>query len=374
MDRSRLKVLYISRGYTTHDHRFLTSFVRSGWAPIHLPLLDERLDTRLLPEGSRTIHWTNDMREPATQADWDERQQRLEEIIDTMRPDVVIAGPVQSGAYLAALAGARPLVTVSWGSDLLVDADSTAFASSVTRYTLDSSDALFGDCRAVREAAHRHSSIADDRIVTIPWGIDLARFGPGESSLSLRSELGWTDNRIFISTRSWEPPYAIDVLIRAFALVHPRMPDARLLLLGDGSLDLEIHALVKELGLREWVHAHGRASYDQLPDYFRVADVYVSAAISDGTSISLLEAMACGLPAVVTDNPGNREWVEPGINGELARPGDAESLAAAMLAVVSPGADPMRMREVNIAAARRRANWEANFPEVATLVESLTAR
>ena len=75
----------------------------------------------------------------------------------SLQPDVVIAGPVQSGSYLAALAGAKPLVTVSWGTDLLVDADATDESRAITRYALDNSSAVFGDCLAVREAVHRHS-------------------------------------------------------------------------------------------------------------------------------------------------------------------------------------------------------------------------
>ena len=283
----------------------------------------------------------------------------------------MIAGPVQSGAYVAALAGAKPLVTVSWGTDLLVDADATDELRAVTRYALDNSAAVFGDCLAVREAVHRHSSIPDDRIVTFPWGIDLERFSPGPSSLTLRGDLGWNENEVFISTRSWEPLYAVDVLVRAFAQVREHRPSARLILLGDGSMEGEIRRMIDDFGLADLVHAPGRASYDLIPEYFRSADAYVSAAVSDGTSISLLEAMACGLPVVVSNSFGNLEWVRDGVNGALAAPGDVESLSAAMLSVVADPHEVARIREANIATARRRANWDANFPDLVTLVERL---
>lgn len=374
MDRPRLRVLYISRGYTTHDHRFLNSFVGAGWDPTHLPLGGERLDTRPLPEGVRTASWGSDTGELATPADWQNRRNRLIDLLSDTDPDVVIAGPVQSGALLAALARAKPLVTVSWGTDLLVDADASEEARFLTRYTLDNSAGVFGDCRAVREAVHRHSSIPDDRIVTFPWGIDLTRFKPGPSALTLRSDLGWEGKEVFISTRSWEPVYAVDVLVRAFALVLQRLPSARLMLLGDGSLEGEVRLLIKELGLEDFIHAPGRAPYSLLPEYFRSADAYVSAAVSDGTSISLLEAMACGLPVVVSNSFGNLEWVREGVNGALAPPGDIGSLSAAMLSVVSHPHEAASMREANIATARRHADWEANFPGLVTLVESLVTR
>jgi len=371
VDRPRLKVLYISRGYTTHDHRFLKSFVGAGWAPTHLPLLEEKLDARPRPEGVQTARWTPDRAESRGQLAWRSRRDTLIELLSDTRPDVVIAGPVQTGAFLAALARAKPLVAVSWGTDLLVDAGASARSRFITRYTLDNSAAVFGDCRAVRDAVHQYSSLPDDRIVTFPWGIDLARFSPGRAAMTIRSDLGWASNEVFIATRSWEPVYAVDVLVRAFAMVRQRHPSARLILLGDGSLEHKIRQLINDLGLQDLIHAPGRVPYDLLPDYFRSADAYVSAAVSDGTSISLLEAMACGLPVVVSNSFGNLEWVREDVNGALARPGDTESLAAAMLRVISHPNDAARMREANIETARRHANWDANFPALARLVERL---
>jgi len=373
VDRPRLKILYISRGYTTHDRRFITSFAAEGWEIVHLPMLDYRLDDRPLPDGVQTLRWTPDLREPVSSGDWIDREKRLRSILATETPDVVIAGPVQSGAYLAALAGASPLMTVSWGTDMLVDADRNAQLRMATKYTLDRSDAVFGDCRAVREAVKRHAGMPDKCIVTFPWGIDLDRFAPGESALTLRKDLGWEDRVVFISTRTWEPVYAIDVMVEAFAIVSAELPEARLILLGGGSREDEIRQLIRDRGLESVVHAPGRVSYKALPDYFRTANAYVSSALSDGTSVSLLEAMATGVPVVVSDSYGNLEWVEGGVNGELARPGDAESLAEAMVAVVADPRRAARIGETNVAVARARADWSKNFPQLARLIEEMAA-
>jgi len=367
----RLKVLYASRGYTTHDHRFLKSFVSAGWEPLHVPLLGEQLEKRPLPEGVRTARWRDNLREPRETTDWRGLRDRIAEIIGDERPAVVLAGPIQSVTFLATLARARPLVAVSWGSDLLVDADADTRSRFMTRYALDRSDAVFGDCRAVREAVGRHSCIVKDRIVTFPWGIDLRRFSPGESAFHLRKELGWGQKEIFISTRSWEPVYAIDVLLRAFAGVIRKRPGARLVLLGDGSQEPMIRALLRDLALEPYVHAPGRMAYQLLPEYFRLADVYVSSALSDGTSISLLEAMACGLPVVVSGSFGNLEWVEEGVNGALAKPGDVDSLMTAMLSLPDRPEDRAKMRASNVAVARGRADWDANFPALVRLVETV---
>ena len=80
--------------------------------------------------------------------------------------------------------------------------------------------------------------------------------------------------------------------------------------------------MVRESGLEDKVHFAGQVDYVDLPKYYRVAHLYLSASIVDGSSVSLLEAMSCGIPALVSDIPGNREWVVPGRNGWLFPTGD----------------------------------------------------
>ena len=82
--------------------------------------------------------------------------------------------------------------------------------------------------------------------------------------------------------------------------------------------------------------------------------------------------MATGLPVVGSDSYGNLEWVQPGRNGELARPGDPELLADAMIATATDERTVARMKAANVAVARTRADWSKNFPLLARKVESLT--
>lgn len=366
-----LNLLYFSRGYTTHDRRYLQSFVDSGYRVSYLRLLGERLDNRPLPEGVCPIAWLGDARPLDTLVDYFVRYAALRRIVAELHPQVVLAGPIQTSAFLVALTAYSPLVTMSWGSDLLVDASRNAWMRHITRYTLHRSAGVLGDCQAVRDKIHTFAPLADNLIVTLPWGIDLERFAPGSSALSLRQDLGWIDKPVLISTRTWEPIYAIDVLVRAFARVHERHPKARLLLLGDGSQAPMICHLISQLNLTDCIHAPGRISYELLPEYFRMADVYVSSALSDGTSISLLEAMACGLPVVVTNSHGNLEWVKPGENGWLVVPGDYVSLADALDEALTHPSRLTKMKQANLASARAKADWNRNFPQLLQLLQQV---
>jgi glycosyltransferase involved in cell wall biosynthesis len=372
--RSRLTLLYVSRHYTTHDRRFLGVFVAAGFDVYFLQLerASVTFERREVPDGVQVVDWPR-AAEPSSIRNLAARIVDLARIVRAVRPDVILAGPVQAGAALVAAATGRPFVAMPWGSDLLVDTDRGAVSRWLTQFALWRASGVFGDCRAVRDKVHRLVRYRDDRIVTVPWGIDLAHFAPRADEADLRRELGWSSACVFISTRTWEPVYAIDVLVRAFADVHRRHRDTRLLLLGDGGQHEAIARLIDAHDLRDVVHTPGRIGYAELPRYFHAADVYVSTALSDGTSISLLEAMSCGLPAIVTNAYGNLEWIEPGLNGWLVPGGDVTALAGALTEAATDPGRRRRFGDASVPIARQRADWDRNAGQLVQLLRQVSA-
>jgi len=118
-------------------------------------------------------------------------------------------------------------------------------------------------------------------------------------------------------------------------------------------------------------HLPGRIPHDQLPHYFNEADVYVSSSYSDGTSVSLLEAMACKLPVIVTDLPSNREWVTPGVNGWLVPSGDAQALSVALLEALQDNGKRKVMADANLRLAQEKADWNKNSAVLLKAYEQL---
>jgi len=364
-----MNLLYFSRRYTTHDRRFLESLSAAACRVSYLRLHSEDLDLRALPSGVVSIPC---VAASSHGANYWTVYRRLRRVLAEVKPQVMIAGPVQTAALLGALTGYSPLLTMSWGSDLLVEADRSRAMRAATRFVLRRSAGVLGDCQAVRDAVTRFASMPEDRIVTFPWGVDPQTFSPRVSELPLRQELGWVQNPILISTRNWEPIYSVQTVVEAFALLRQLHPETRLLLLGDGSQRARIMDLIHRLGLANFIHTPGRVSNDLLPEYLRLANLYVTAALSDGTSVSLLEAMACGLPVVVTKGYGNLEWVTPQQNGWLVEPGNPEILAKTLDEALT---NPARLRvlgNANRSAVLDRADWKRNFPKLLGLLERLS--
>ena len=198
-----MRVLYFTRDYTPHDHRFLSALAGTTHRVYYLRLerSSRQLEDRSLPAAIEQVHWLGGQKSfewKALPSLWYD----LRKVLGRIKPDVVHAGPIQSAAFLAALSGFQPLVSMSWGSDLLVEADRTRWMKWVTRYTLRHSRVLVGDCQAVRYKAVS-LGYASERVMLFPWGVDLQHFVPGPAD-NLRRRLGWEEAFILLSLRSWE--------------------------------------------------------------------------------------------------------------------------------------------------------------------------
>ena len=342
-----MRVLYLSRGGNPHDRRILTALAGTDHNVFFLPMEVAADSEREFVPGNVELLDSGGNLAP----------DNLQAILDRVRPDLIHAGPIQSGAYLVAQTNWHPLVSMSWGSDLLIDAQNDE-GRNKAEYALRASDVLLCDCQTVREAAIR-LGMPGDRIAVFPWGVDLEQFSPGWDA-QLREQLDWQDNFIVLSTRSWEPLYGVDLIVTAFIDASKHDSSLRLLMLSDGSQRAELLDRVEQAGLSERIHAPGTLEPDKLPSYYRASDLYVSASHSDGTSVSLLESMACGLPSIVSDIPSNQEWVVPKGNGWWFQDGNAAELSERIAqAAATEQVHEMGNRARQI--AKERGDWKANF-------------
>ncbi len=352
-----MKLLYFTRTQSPHDLRFTQALANTDHQVNALCLEPDPM--RTWPRGINEIAWKGiEIKKgwPTMRA----QVNRLEKVLAELKPDLVHAGPIQSAAYLTTLAGFHPLVSMSWGSDLMLDADKDEEIRKVTRFTLEHSDVLVGDCDCVGQKAESFGfDLQNYR--KFPWGVDLAHFSPSGSAL-LRQELGWQDKIVFLSTRALEPLYGVEGLVKAFIQAVKANPDIRLMLFNKGSQETQIRNLVMNQGISNLVSFCGIASLQKLPEIYRSADFYLSASHSDGSSVSLMEALACGLPTIVSDIPGNREWVREEENGWLFADGNVEEFAQKILLAASRVKNLAEMKKTNRRLAEKRADWLKNFP------------
>ena len=123
-----MRILYFSRDYTPHDYRFLSSLAETDHQIWYLRLERKapQREDRAIPEKIHIKNWKN-LNEEFSYKNILSYVRQLKKIIKEINPDIIHAGPVQSCAFLASLIGFRPLVTMSWGSDMLVDSQKVFF-------------------------------------------------------------------------------------------------------------------------------------------------------------------------------------------------------------------------------------------------------
>jgi glycosyltransferase involved in cell wall biosynthesis len=289
----------------------------------------------------------------------------LRSIIRRFQPDIVNAHFLPNYGVMATMAGFHPWVLSTWGSDIMLVPEKSPFHMQRTLRVIKSADYITSDADVMSE---RLISLGAerDRVVTFPFGVDLASF----RATAAPDHPG---PRI-VTNRKLEAVYSVDTIIAAFPALLKRYGEARLTVAGDGSLRADLRSAAARVAPSGCVRFAGEVRHADMPALLHDHDIYVSMSLSDTTSVSLLEAMASGLFPVVSDIPANREWIVPGDNGLLVPVRDAAALTEALATAWRDDSLRVRARDRNEAIIRERADWKKNMGEVVDLFESILSR
>lgn len=162
---------------------------------------------------------------------------------------------------------------------------------------------------------------------------------------------------VFLSNRNLEPLYNVGCILRAFAIVQRRFPDATLTVAGDGSQRAELERLARELNLNH-TEFIGRVEQARMPELCERADIYLNSSDIDNMPGSIIEAYAAGLPVVTTDAGGIPYILTDGETGLMVSRGDHEALAAAAVRLLEDAELTERLVS-NALAACRQYSWAA---------------
>jgi|CXWL01.1.fsa_nt_gi glycosyltransferase involved in cell wall biosynthesis len=278
--------------------------------------------------------------------------------IQRWQPRVVHAHQANSVAWHAARGCAGhgvPLVLTLWGSDVLLMPHLSPLHRWMVRSTLRRAALWTADSAHVLAQARRVASVVrpSARVVmgVDTWPQDLQDVWP------LKRE------RI-LSCRLHKPLYRVDEIIKAYAKLAPHHPGWRLEVAAAGPETGTLVALAQRSGTADGIDFTGFLAAAAMTQALRAASVYVSFPLSDGTSVSLLEALAHGCCPVVSDLPANREWVVDGLNGVVVlQPAD---LPAAIERAIEISRSERWRRETapaNLRLVREHATFADNMQQ-----------
>ena len=198
-------------------------------------------------------------------------------------------------------------------------------------------DLALADSTYLAQELIQRAGYPAERTRVLPLPVPLEQFSPGPADPALARQHGLVDHRVLLFVGRMAGNKRIGLLVRALAQVQREVPEVKLLLVGDDRSAphyraevAKAKALAQELGVVDDVIFTGRV--DNLPDYYRLADLFVTASLHEGFCVPVLESMASGVPVVGSDCTAIPETI--GDAGLLFCPGDADALASQVVAAL----------------------------------------
>ena len=234
----------------------------------------------------------------------------IKSIVKKFNPDMVIAERTTSYGYLAAISGLKPMAIAQQGITDLWPLNSPLYIlkKRLQNYAFKKADLIHAWGNSMAEHM-KESNVDMDKVMILPKGINLDFFEFNDAS-----------DGTFINavvTRSLEPEYKHDLILKAFSIVKQKSIPFKLTIIGDGTELKKLKWLAKELKIDNEVNFVGRINNNDIPKFLQQANFYISTPITEGVSASLFEAMASGCLPIVSDLPGNRSWIQQKENGIL---------------------------------------------------------
>jgi glycosyltransferase involved in cell wall biosynthesis len=363
-----MRLCFISNPNSTHTRRWVSWFARRGHTVCLLadvPLQDTWSE-ELIFDLSKIIY-VPILRFPIW-AIW------LRHFIHQWHPNILHAHRVNSAGWLAAASGFHPLVITPWGSDLYQLSEQTHLARWLAHYVLRRADLVTADALDLLNVARNYGA-KPASLHLIQWGVDLSYFHPGPADDGIRTELGLGIGPVILSPRAINQIYNLDIIIQALPEVIAALPGAVLILRDyntDPNYKRRLEELITRLDLANAVRWVGRVEpYEKVAELYRLADVVVSVPTSDSTPVSILEALACGIPVITTDLPALREWLTPGENGIMVPQRDPHGLASALIQLLTDHELADRMRRNGPTLVESRANHPLEMEKMEELYQAL---
>ena len=363
-----MKILYVSDPDSPYTHRWLSWFaahghsvflaadnpVRVEWANMNIYPFADRFNIPIL----KYLVWSY----------------KLRRLIAAIKPDILHAHRVSSAGWIAAFTGFHPLVVTPWGSDLYLHPDRSLLAKWLAKFVLKKADLVTADSMDLCHQAIRYG--ADPRRShVVQWGVSLEVFTPGAPSSEFRNQLQLFSSPIILSQRAIKPIYNIDVIVQTIPIIREHYPGV-IYILRDYNTDpgykKHIDNLIASLDVNKSIRWLERIEpWERNADVYRLADLAVSIASSDGTPGSVLEAFACGIPVIASDLPSLREWIENGKNGMLVPPRDPQALSSAILNLLKQPVLMEQFMNENLRLVRQRADHEIEMYKMENLYQGI---
>ena len=292
----------------------------------------------------------------------------LKNILKKLKPDLLHAHYASGYGTLGRLSSFHPYILSVWGSDVYDFPYQSKVNMWLLKKNLEAADCIASTSNVMAYHTRKLSQKLRPIIVT-PFGIDTKIFKPKFSPTK-------EDNITIGTVKTLSSKYGIDILLKGFAKVYKKfkhnnmkIPELRLLIVGDGKDGNRLKKLSKALGIANVTNFVGAVPHSNVPQYLNKLDIYVATSRLDSESfgVAILEASACGLPVIVSNAGGLPEVVENGVTGIVIPKENYHALANALEELIFN----KELRDKMGKAGRKRVEQHYSWKESVVIMEQL---
>lgn len=259
---------------------------------------------------------------------------RVNRILQSIKPDVVHAHGVVSAGWLGAAAGYHPFMVTAHGSDLILLDQRSGIYRMLTRWVLRRADYVTCVSKYLATRA-KALGAKPDHVEVVYLGVDLEVFHPPARQELIRRRLHLGEGPLVLSIRAMKPTYHLLDLAKAIPSVLEHVPQVCFLVftynIDQGYLSRFREILSEQIASGAVRFVEALKDDQAIAEYYQACDIAISVPSSDGTPKSVQEAMACGIPVVVSDVPGLHEWIANGKEGLFVPVGDIYAISQAII-------------------------------------------
>jgi glycosyltransferase involved in cell wall biosynthesis len=281
------------------------------------------------------------------------------EKIDYSQYDLIVAAPLTRPISVIPSSTQIPIVGISLAYDL-----NSVSARAALSANLQECSFIICDCQYIYDKIINEYGINQKRVGVIAYGCDLDLF-------VAKSPKTFNEQNLLV-TRNWFPTHSNRIVIDALQRLHNQGIDLKCTFVGDGPELQESKRELIEKSINSNISFLGSKSPIEISQLMETHEIYISASQSDGSSVSLMEALASGMICVVSNFPSNLEWIKDRYSGFLFQNGSEESLANTLKEVLA--LDPQSLATIGERArkiAAEKANWGKNKMEFLEFLESV---
>lgn len=298
---------------------------------------------------------------------------RLKRRLREIQPDIIHAHQVYPFGFWGALSGFHPFVVTPIGSDVLILANQYRTYGALTRLVLRNADMVTGDSVLVGENCRKFGWRQEFHM--IHNGVDMSRFVPQklENRQLIRKRHGLAEDQpLVFYGRAFTPLYNVDQIIRAIPLVLARIPDCSFIMASHfGDMDAVYRHMIAELELEDHVHFTGLIDHKEMPMYYQAADLVLSVPRSDNSPSSVYEAMATGVPTVISRLPWTRYAMKDRENTYMIKEVTPESVAEAVVRMLTDHELRETVRALGFETVKRHFDYHENMARMEDLMLEL---